>query len=103
MSRFLTSNQKTFLEKFKTSKCTKKKCDIKKCYCYHDNSDKRRNPFITETTNTNICNTDTYKYKEYKCRGGENCSDSQCSWAHSSYEIKYHPNVILIFSRTFIN
>jgi hypothetical protein len=101
MSRLLKSTQKAFLETFKISKCTKKKCDKKKCDCYHDNSDKRRNPFFSDSTNTNRFNTDTYKYNEYKCRDGENCSDSQCGWAHSSYEIKYHPNVTLIFNLTY--
>ncbi len=106
MSNHFTSNERKFLEKFKTLKCTHdlKKSpnhDTKKCDCYHDNYDKRRNPFFSDSTNTNRFNTDTYRYKEYMCHYVENCSDSHCRWAHSNNEIKYHPNVTLIFSTTY--
>ncbi len=98
MPRILTSDQIQFLEKFKTSKCSKRKCDIKNCDCYHDNSDKRRNPFIS-------IHSDTYSYSYFICKSGENgeiCLDNQCRKAHSKNEIEYHPNVSLIFSLTCI-
>ncbi len=102
MSKNFTSEEKKFLEKFKTTKCTHdlKKSpnhDTKKCYYYHDNSDKRRNPFIS-------IHSDTYSYNTFICKSGENreiCLDNQCRKAHSNNEIKYHPNVTLIFSRTY--
>jgi len=106
MSKNFTSEEQNFLEKFKTIKCThdlKKSLnhDAKKCYYYHDYSDKRRNPFFSDSTNANRFNTDTYRYTVYDCRHRDNCSDSHCRWAHSNNEIKYHPNVTLIFSRTY--
>lgn len=68
---------------YKVIKCKLPTCDRSLCFEYHDNEDRRRP--IGQWMNG------MWSYRAEKCPNSAICIGENCSFAHNSWEILYHP------------
>lgn len=72
-----------YMRAFKVTKCQVPACDRSLCFEYHHSEDRRR-PIVELPSGH-------WSYGPEQCRNSALCIGENCSFAHNSWEIWYHP------------
>lgn len=72
-----------YMRTYKVVKCRLPTCDRSLCFEYHNNDDRRR-PI-------DQWKSGMWSYRPEKCPNSAICIGENCSFAHNSWEILYHP------------